>query len=38
MFGDLYFTDLVVVYLVLCWPRFTVLFVIFSPGFDFDSQ
>jgi len=35
-FDDLYFVDLVVVDLVLCWRRFTVLFVELSSGFDFD--
>jgi len=36
MFDGLYFVDLMVVDLVLCQPRFIVLFVNISPSFDFD--
>jgi len=36
VFDDMYFIDFVVVDLVLCLPKFIVLFVVFSPGFDFD--
>jgi len=32
VFDDLYFVDLVVVDLCLCWPRITVLFVFFFNG------
>jgi len=34
VFDDLYFVDLVVVYLVLCYPRFTVSLWFFCPSFN----